>query len=77
MVKALKPLKLKKNSGLLTGLLTHKIWSEGSLKLIQGLWPVSFIDSSTASVSFRLVTQLTTLTQLCFQPACHRQKNLA
>ncbi len=36
---------------------------------IQGLSPLSFIDSRTASVSFRLVTKLKTLTQLGFQPA--------
>jgi len=69
MVKALKPLNLKKDSGLLTGLLTHKIVREilepDSLRS-----PLSFIDSAQRR-SFGLVTQIKTLTQLCFQPACH------
>jgi len=61
MVKALKPLKLKKD----TGLLTHKIVRD-VLNLIQGISPLSFIDLRTASVSFRCATQLKTLTQLGF-----------
>ena len=69
MVKALKPLNLKKDSGLLTGLLTHKILREilepDSLRS-----PLSFLESRQRR-SFRLVTQLKTLTQPCFQPACH------
>jgi len=40
------------------------------LNLIQGISPLSFIDSRPRRY-FRLVTQLKTLTQLCFQPACH------
>jgi hypothetical protein len=59
MVKALKPLKLKKDSALWTGLLTHKIVRD-ALNLIQGISPLSFIDLRTASVYFRLVTQLKT-----------------
>jgi hypothetical protein len=69
MVKALKPLNLKKDSGLLTGLLTHKTLREllepDSLRS-----PLSFLESRQRQ-SFRLVTQLKTLTQPCFQPACH------
>jgi hypothetical protein len=65
MVKALTSLKLKKDSALWTGLLTHKI-VHNALNLIQGLSPLSLIDLRTASVSFRFVTQLKTLTQLCF-----------
>jgi hypothetical protein len=59
IVKVLKPLKLKKDSALLTGLLTHKIVRD-ALNLIQGISPLSFIDLRTASVSFRFVTQLKT-----------------
>jgi len=40
------------------------------LNLIQRISPLSFIDSRQQRY-FRLVTQLKTLTQLCFQPACH------
>jgi hypothetical protein len=40
------------------------------LNLIQETSPFSFIDSRPRRY-FRLVTQLKTLTQLCFQPACH------
>ena len=74
MVKALKPLKLKK--------IVHygqAYWiirlSESALNLIQGISPLSFIDLRTASVSFRLVTQLKTLMQLYFQAACHPVKS--
>jgi len=49
--------------------------SESALNLIQGISPLSFIDLRTAPVSFRFVTQLKTLTQLCFQPACHPVKS--
>jgi len=59
IVKALKPLKLKKDSALWAGLLTHKIVRD-ALNLIQGLSPLSFIDLRTPSVSFRLVTLLKT-----------------
>jgi hypothetical protein len=59
MVKALKPLKLKKDSALWTGLLTHNIVRD-ALNLIQGISPLSFIDLRTASVYFRLLTQLKT-----------------
>jgi hypothetical protein len=45
------------------------------LNLIQGISPLSFIDLRTASVSFRFVTQLKTLTKQCFQPACHPVKS--
>ena len=74
MVQALKRLKLKKDSALWTGLLTHKIVRD-ALNLIQGISPLSFIDLRTASIYFRFVTQLKTLTQLCFQPACHPVKS--
>ena len=73
-VKALKSLKLKKHSALWTGLLTHKIVRD-ALNLIQGISPLSFIDLRTASIYFRFVNQLKTLTQLCFQPACHPVKS--
>ena len=43
------------------------------MNLIQGLSPFSFIDSHPRRY-FRLVTQLKTLTQLCFQPAFHPVK---
>jgi hypothetical protein len=68
MVKALKPLNLKKDSGFLTGLLTHKIVRE--ILEPDSLRPLSFIESRQRR-SFRLVTQLKTLMQLGFQPACH------
>ena len=69
IVKALKPLNLKKDSGLLTGLLTHLI-VRYALGLDSLRSPLSFIESRQRR-SFPLVTQLKTLTQLCFQPACH------
>jgi hypothetical protein len=43
--KVLKPLNLKKDSGLLTGLLTQ---SPQILNLMQGILPLSFIDTRTA-----------------------------
>jgi hypothetical protein len=58
MVKALKPLKLKKDSALWTGLLTHKIVRD-ALNLIQGISPLSFIDLRPRRY-FRLITQLKT-----------------
>jgi hypothetical protein len=45
MIKALKPLNLKKDSGLLTGLLTQ---SPQILNLMQGFLSLSFIDTRTA-----------------------------
>jgi len=69
IVKVLKPLKLKKDSGLLTGLLTHKIVRD-RLEPDSLRSPLSFIGSRQRR-AFPLVTQLKTLTQLCFQPACH------
>jgi hypothetical protein len=69
MVKALKSPIVNKDRGLLTGLLTHNI-VQAPLNLIQGSSPLSFINSRPQG-SFRLVNQLKTLTQLCFEPACH------
>jgi len=60
IVKALKPLKFKKDSALWTGLLTHNIVRDALNLLILGISPLSFIDLRTASVSFGFVTQLQT-----------------